>query len=419
MHPPILVVTLPPIYGMNLFWSTSIGKSSAAKSVAFSLLASTNSASSTLVTYSVPPSAQVPICPPVENNVLNVVASNTNPFFPTRITLVSNSRTVELYSGDKAEYVSTLKGVKCDDCPNGEERFTTFYSPETPRAVEILQFKCLSLRPKGCCSLSLFSLEFSAISPSSGEESTSPLHSHLDANGLADVESSDEEKKLMKRRISKLEGEVSLLRRQMDQMQSMMIMSMRNFSASSAESLYPRAESLYPPRPQQRLTLVFVYGTLKRGFFNYEKFLSDQAAVGGTADFIDTCTTVDKRRLCICDFGVPAIIDDALGNGIGGEGKRVKGEIFAVDDEKLLVLDKLEGVGVEGWCSYERKPISVVRSDGEEVEVEFYLLVGAEEGSEVFSRMMNRVKDEGGFLESYTKAIHDAEYKPRAERGEA
>jgi len=245
------------------------------------------------------------------------------------------------------------------------------------------------------------------------------LHSHLDANGLADVESSDEEKKLMKRRISKLEGEVSLLRRQMDQMQSMMIMSMRNFSASSAESLYPRAESLYPPRPQQRLTLVFVYGTLKRGFFNYEKFLSDQAAVGGTADFIDTCTTVDKRRLCICDFGVPAIIDDALGNGIGGEGKRVKGEIFAVDDEKLLVLDKLEGVGVEGWCSYERKPISVVRSDGEEVEVEFYLLVGAEEGSEVFSRMMNRVKDEGGFLESYTKAIHDAEYKPRAERGEA
>jgi len=32
---------------------------------------------------------------------------------------------------------------------------------------------------------------------------------------------------------------------------------------------------------------------------------------------------------------------------------------------------------------------------------------------------MNRVKDEGGFLESYTKAIHDAEYKPRAERGEA
>lgn len=72
-------------------------------------------------------------------------------------------------------------------------------------------------------------------------------------------------------------------------------------------------------------TTVFVYGTLKKGFHN--DWYLRKAKFLGTA-------TVPRLRLIDLGWGVPGVVD-----GQGG----VEGELYEVEDEDLLKLDKLEG----------------------------------------------------------------------------
>ena len=77
--------------------------------------------------------------------------------------------------------------------------------------------------------------------------------------------------------------------------------------------------------------LLFVYGTLKRGFPN--------AAHMGTAQFQTKATTVEALPLVVDpQSAIPYLIDKP------GAGHRISGEVFLVDERDWPRLDYFEGV---------------------------------------------------------------------------
>jgi gamma-glutamylaminecyclotransferase len=91
--------------------------------------------------------------------------------------------------------------------------------------------------------------------------------------------------------------------------------------------------------------LVFVYGTLKRGFPNYPAYMQ-------SAQFVGTCRTAEKYPLVLSgDRHVPCLLDTP------GKGSEVSGELYRVDEAGLQHLDDLEAVGRPG--GYLRRAIEV------------------------------------------------------------
>lgn len=92
--------------------------------------------------------------------------------------------------------------------------------------------------------------------------------------------------------------------------------------------------------------LVFVYGTLKRGFANYDEWMM---RFKYSADGI----TCDKFPLVIGGaYFSPILLSD------NGQGHMIKGELFELDDDGLATLDMIEGVGKEN--GYKRIAIQVI-----------------------------------------------------------
>ena len=105
---------------------------------------------------------------------------------------------------------------------------------------------------------------------------------------------------------------------------------------------------------------VFVYGTLKRGFWNH--YLLEGREFFGTAATVPTYRMIEN--------GFPVILPDP-------EGKPIAGEIYAVDDETLARLDQLEREG----SSYDRKLIDVTLplASGERLPTKAFIYVGRED----------------------------------------
>ena len=98
--------------------------------------------------------------------------------------------------------------------------------------------------------------------------------------------------------------------------------------------------------------LVFVYGTLKRGFPNYPAYMH-------AAQFVGICRTAEKYPLVLNgDRHVPCMLDTP------GKGSAVSGELYRVDGAGLQRLDDLEAVGRPG--GYERRIIEVLMDGGTE-----------------------------------------------------
>ena len=76
---------------------------------------------------------------------------------------------------------------------------------------------------------------------------------------------------------------------------------------------------------------VFIYGTLKRGFANYEAGLAGAAFIGRFRTRTAYPLVVGGRWFS------PYLLDDP------GAGQRVFGEVFAVSGEILSRLDRMEG----------------------------------------------------------------------------
>src|SRR6266576_1419493 len=83
------------------------------------------------------------------------------------------------------------------------------------------------------------------------------------------------------------------------------------------------------PRKVPMNTLVFVYGSLKRGYWN--NVLLEQS------EFLGNAHTVSKFRMRTVAF--PLLLEARDGSDRG----RVRGEVYAVDAKTLAELDILEG----------------------------------------------------------------------------
>ncbi|XP_010549850.1 PREDICTED: putative gamma-glutamylcyclotransferase At3g02910 [Tarenaya hassleriana] len=83
-------------------------------------------------------------------------------------------------------------------------------------------------------------------------------------------------------------------------------------------------------------TLVFTYGTLKRGFSNH--VLMQDLIRSGDASFRGIYRTLDKFPLVCGPYRVPFLLN------LPGSGHRVNGELYAVSPRGLARLDELEGI---------------------------------------------------------------------------
>ncbi|XP_002974012.2 putative gamma-glutamylcyclotransferase At3g02910 [Selaginella moellendorffii] len=95
-------------------------------------------------------------------------------------------------------------------------------------------------------------------------------------------------------------------------------------------------------------SLVFVYGTLKKGFGN--EWLMQELVSQQHACFVSAATTKLEFPLVCGPFQVPFLLNFPC------QGHRVRGEVYLVDQAGLRRLDELEGLG-KGH--YERRSILV------------------------------------------------------------
>ena len=112
---------------------------------------------------------------------------------------------------------------------------------------------------------------------------------------------------------------------------------------------------------------VFVYGTLKSGFWNH--YLLDGCEFAGDAVTVPTYKMIEN--------GFPVIRPDP-------NGKPLAGEIYDVDDETLARLDQLEREG----SSYDRKLIDVnFLASGKRLSIKAFIYVGRDDRfGEAFAR---------------------------------
>lgn len=107
-------------------------------------------------------------------------------------------------------------------------------------------------------------------------------------------------------------------------------------------------------------TLIFVYGTLKRGFPNHH-LIEDHIRSNDTV-FLGSFRTIQPFPLVCGPLGIPFLINKP------GSGHRVRGELYSVSGWALSRLDELEGLS---RGHYERLPIGVA-AEAEERVVEAY-----------------------------------------------
>jgi gamma-glutamylaminecyclotransferase len=100
--------------------------------------------------------------------------------------------------------------------------------------------------------------------------------------------------------------------------------------------------------------LVFVYGTLKKGFYFHDAYLANKADFKGPANTSNAFTLyVDA---------LPHLVREKSHRG-------VKGELYEVGPELLKELDSLEGHP----NFYQRESIEVIDSDGQKRQAWAYL----------------------------------------------
>jgi len=105
-----------------------------------------------------------------------------------------------------------------------------------------------------------------------------------------------------------------------------------------------------PGKPMTDRFLVFVYGTLKKGFPNHDRYMQQARRMG-------TFRTWERYRLVLNgDRYSPCMIAGA------GRGRRVVGELYEVDPAGLAMMDRLERIDCPD--GYRRHRIRVDRVDG-------------------------------------------------------
>lgn len=149
------------------------------------------------------------------------------------------------------------------------------------------------------------------------------------------------------------------------------------------------------------MTHIFVYGTLKRGQPNHYRMFDIS---NGKAELLATACTTQKYPLVIAtQHNIPFLLN------IPGNGHRVQGEIYKVDEQMLKFLDDFEGVPT----MYQRTPIMV-----DVMEVVKDLKAGST--TEVYVYSTQTYKPDWPSLPTYenynSRAAHRLEYVLREAR---
>ncbi|WP_192035021.1 gamma-glutamylcyclotransferase family protein [Halomonas sp. YLGW01] len=96
--------------------------------------------------------------------------------------------------------------------------------------------------------------------------------------------------------------------------------------------------------------LMFVYGTLKRGFVNHAAHLAK-------AEFVDRGTTCDAYPLVLHGEDYRPVLVE-----VKGRGHRVTGELYRVDERTLDALDHLQRINDHD--GYRRRRLAISDSQG-------------------------------------------------------
>lgn len=95
------------------------------------------------------------------------------------------------------------------------------------------------------------------------------------------------------------------------------------------------------------MTNIFVYGTLKKGQPNHYRMLD---SANGKTHFLASACTTQKYPLVIAGkYNIPYLLD------VPGQGHRIQGEIYKVDERMLTFLDDFEMVPTQ----YQRVPVEL------------------------------------------------------------
>jgi gamma-glutamylaminecyclotransferase len=113
---------------------------------------------------------------------------------------------------------------------------------------------------------------------------------------------------------------------------------------------------------QDKMTTVFVYGTLKKGFGN-NRLLT-------TSEFVGHATTVGN--FLMLDGGFPVVLEAADDGSTSN--RQVRGEVYEVDCATLKRLDRLESKGT----MYDREIVHV-RVDGRAEKIEANIYIGCDQ----------------------------------------
>ena len=154
---------------------------------------------------------------------------------------------------------------------------------------------------------------------------------------------------------------------------------------------------------------VFVYGTLKRGFYNHRLLESSSAS------FVAEASTRRPMRLVLGEYGVPYLMKDEDASK-DAPTTRVPGELWVVDDEGLDALDVLEGVSVG---MYERVTLEVRvagerKTDG--TDFDGATAFGYVAGAESIARGIGSAGGES--IRAYDLETHERAHVPARQTGD-
>lgn len=162
-------------------------------------------------------------------------------------------------------------------------------------------------------------------------------------------------------------------------------------SAVALSAAMYRAKASGRPR-----RLLFLYGTLKRGFHWNQKFLSLCGSFAGEAE------TVNPLPLVLGRCGVPYLL---LDQGADPSARKVRGELWWVDEEAMAGLDDYEGLTK---AYYGRQEVQCRRLDkpSKVVAAQVYGVVQTDRlwSQEELSNLER--------MSEYTQSTHDQLYRP-------
>ena len=335
--------------------------------------------------------------------------------------LIVTGRTVEVYAGQPAKYVSTLRGVashEAEGCFNFEESFHS--GVDFPLSLKVLS---LPKKPKPDTSgdkveAAVKYLSVDVVVPTSPEPKPPtqtmsnifpppPQQESMASSGTslppAMIAHLMMEKLALEQKVASLETRMSALesstRREIDDLKSTIT-------------------KLASSQPTKRTFKVFVYGTLKRGFTNHSRYLSEATQeFGGAANFLHKAQTFIPMVLTVGDYGIPFMFEPTA--GVEEEmavASRIEGELWEVDEEKLGHLHDLESVDIIGdWYDCVKTEVRKLTLDGDGKELVWdeviqclgYVSVG-ERG--------RKALDEGGGYKNYSRELHEKLYVSRENR---